>query len=540
MKMKKKRFLIGMSLLALLTSSAYGADLPTVKLENGASQLIVHGKPFIALGGELGNSSAGTEAQADAILPRLAAMHVNTVLMPVAWDQLEPTEGTYDFRILDHWIVTARANKIHLVLLWFGSWKNAFSDYAPAWVKADTARFPRARTIDGSPLDILSTFGAETLRLDSRAFAALMAHLRDVDPQQTVLMVQVENEVGYLGDRRDRSAEADRAFNDAVPSPLVQALQAKRDVLTPELAAHFHPEGRTWREVFGDAADEVFMTWRYATYIDAVAEAGKAQYPLPMYLNTQLPAPAERAGDYPSGGSYPYFQQVYRAAASHVDFYSPDIYWPEFAYWVARYQTLGNPVFVPEAKLDSAPYNALYAYGEVKAFGFCPFGIDSLHPPGGDKDPMPLIMQVYGALTQLGDLLPSAQAEGRTRGLVLHASSPRATQTVSLGGYLFDATLSRSWPKKMLLTDDGAMLVLESKPDEFYIVGSGLTVTMTRDPDVDARVAGIVSIEEVSKSGADWKVLRRLNGDQSNQGRQLSMDPHEMRIYRVRLYAAAR
>ncbi|WP_233841062.1 DUF5597 domain-containing protein [Dyella sp. 2HG41-7] len=538
--MKMKRLLVGIGLIALLAASAYGAELPAVRLEHGASQLIVHGQPFLALGGELGNSSAGTEAQADAILPRLAAMHVNTVLMPVAWDQLEPTEGTYDFRILDHWIATARANNIHLVLLWFGSWKNAFSNYAPAWVKADTARFPRARAIDGAPLDILSTFGAETLRLDSRAFSALMARVRKVDLQQTVLMVQVENEVGYLGDRRDRSTEADRAFNEAVPSSLVQALLAKRNAWTPELAAHFHPEGHTWKEVFGDAADEAFMTWRYATYIDAVAQAGKAQYSLPMYVNTQLPAPAERAGEYPSGGSYPSFQQIYRAAAPHIDFYSPDIYWPEFAYWVQRYQTLDNPVFVPEAKIESAPYNALYAYGEAKAFGFCPFGIDSLRPPTSDKDATPLVMQVYGALNQLGALLPQAQLDGRTRGLVLHASSPRPTQTVSLGGYLFEATLSRSWPQKTLLSDDGAVLVLESKPDEFYIVGSGLTVSITRDSDVDDRVAGIASIEEVSKLGAGWKVLRRLNGDQSNQGRQLSMDPHEMRIYRVRLYAIAR
>lgn len=539
--MRNKYLLIGISLLASFACVAQGVDLPTITLKNGASELIVHGKPYIILGGELGNSSAGTEAQADAILPRLANLHVNTVLMPVAWEEIEPTEGTYDFRILDHWIDVARKQRLHLVLLWLGSWKNGFSDYAPGWVKADTERFPRARAIDGAPLDILSTFGEETLRLDSRAFAALMAHVREKDQrQQTILMVQVENEVGYLGDRRDRSAEAYRAFNDAVPQSLLQALQAKRAELTPEVGAQFNPRGQTWKEVFGDAADETFMAWRYATYIDAVAQAGKEQYALPMYLNAQLPAPMERAGEYPSGGPHPYFQQIYRAVALHIDFYSPDIYWPEFAQWVQRYQALGNPIFVPEAKLDAAPYNALYAYGEAKAFGFCPFGIDSLSLPSNDADPTPLVMQVYGAMRELSDLLPSAQAEGRTRGMVLHASSPRSSQTVAVGGYLFEATLSRSWPEKTLLTDDGAMLVLKSNPDEFYIVGSGLTVTMMRDPDTDSRLAGISSIEEVSKSGTTWTVLRRLNGDQSNQGRQLSMDPHQIRIYRVRLYAATR
>ncbi len=540
MKTGKKSLLTAMGLLALWSGAVQAAELPRVVLQDGASKLIVDGKPYLMLGGELGNSSAGTAAQADTILPRLASQHVNTVLMPVAWEQIEPTEGSYDYRILDHWIDVARGQKMHLVLLWFGSWKNGFSEYAPDWVKADTGRFPRARAIDGAPLEILSTFGDETLRLDSRAFAALMAHVRQKDTQQTVLMVQVENEVGLVGDRRDRSPAADRSFQGEVPPSLVAALQAQRASLTPELSVHFNPQGHTWKEVFGDAADEVFMAWRYATYIDSVASAGKQQYALPMYVNVQLPAPLERAGDYPSGGSHPYFQQIYRAVAAHIDFYSPDIYWPEFEYWVKRYQALGNPVFIPEAKLESAPYNALYAYGEAKGFGFSPFDIDSVPAAGKDGANTPLMTQVYAALSELGEMLPAAQAEGRTRALVLHAASPRPIQTISLGGYLFEGALSRSWPEKKLLTNDGAMLVLQASADEFYIAGSGLTVSIRRDPDSDARVAGISSIEEVSRSGAGWTLLRRLNGDQSNQGRQLMMDPQQMHIYRVRLHAMLR
>jgi len=540
MKKRVNRLVAWVGVLVLWAGAAQGAELPRVARTQGASQLIVDGKPYVIFGGELGNSSAGTEAQADAVLPRLAALHVNTVLMPVAWDQLEPREGSYDFRLLDHWIDVARAQHMHLVLLWFGSWKNSFSEYAPGWVKADVRRFPRVRGIDGAPLEILSTFGEETLRLDSKAFAALMAHLRAKDKQQTVLMVQVENEVGVLGERRDRSEPANRAFDADVPASLVQALQARRNAMTPELAAHFNPQGHTWKDVFGDAADEVFMAWRYATYIDAVAAAGKAQYALPMYLNVQLPAPQERAGEYPSGGSHPYFQQVYQAVAGHIDFYSPDIYWPEFAYWVQRYQALGNPVFVPEARLEAGPYNALYLYGEARGFGFSPFDIDSLPAPGNDAASSPLLMQVYGELRDLGDMLPKAQADGRTRGLVLHATSPRPTQTVALGGYLFEGTLSRSWPTRTLETQDGAMLVLQSSPDEFYLVGTGLTVNIRRDPDVDTRVAGIDSIEEVSRQGDTWQTLRRLNGDQSNQGRQLMMDPHNAHVYRVRVHAIER
>jgi hypothetical protein len=523
--------LTGCSLIAALTA----AQPAPVRVDATAGQLLVDGKPYVIFGGELGNSSAGTAAQADEILPRMARMHLNTVLMPVAWEEIEPVEGKFDFAILDHWIDVARAQNLHLVPLWFGSWKNAFSEYAPAWVKADTKRFPRARTADGTPTEILSTFGAETQRVDSRAFAALLAHLKEKDAaQQTVLMIQVENEVGFLGSERDRSEEANRAFAAPVPALLRERLVTRGSHVSPELAAHFHSEGKTWHEVFGEAANEVFMAWHYATFIDAVAEAGKKQYDLPMYMNAQLPAYMERAGDYPSGGPHPYYLDVYRATAQHIDFYSPDIYWPEFAWWVNRYHAAGMPVFVPEARLDVGPYNALYAYGAAGAFGFCPFGIDSL------KAENPLIAKVYGALASLGPSLAVAQRAGQTRGIVLYANSARGTQTVSLGGYLFQASLSRAWNTGALESQNGAMLLLANGPDEFLAIGTGLTVKISRDPDADAKVAGIASIEEVVKDGVAWKIVARLNGDQSNQGRQLTMNAQEVRIYRVRLYAAER
>jgi beta-galactosidase GanA len=524
--------------LFLSTQPLHAAELPQVQMVNGSGQLIVNGHPFLILGGELGNSSSTTAAQADAILPKLATMHVNTVLMPVGWEQLEPKEGSFDFGILDHWIETARAHKIHLVLLWFGSWKNAFSNYAPSWVKSDPKRFPRAESADGRPLEILSTLSPEARRCDARAFGALLRHVREKDAQQqTVLMVQVENEVGYLGQRRDRSPEANRLFHGRVPDALLRALAAKRAQLSPELAPHFNERGQNWAEVFGDAANEVFMAWNYASYIEAVTHAGKNEYALPIYVNAQLPAPSERAGEYPSGGPHPYYLEVWRAAAPSIDFYSPDIYWPNFEYWVQRYAIPGNAIFIPEARLDAAPYNAFYAYGQGHAFGFCPFAVDSLTPPEKDGEPKPPLMQAYELLDSMSDLLPAAQAAGSTRGLVLHATSLRATQTVALGGYLFEATLSRTWPARTLATDDGAMLILQSSPGEFYIAGSGLTVSFVRDPDIDSNTAGIASVEEVSRTSGQWMTERPLNGDQTNQGRQLLMDAKRPHVYRVRLYS---
>lgn len=390
MKIALRAIVLSTAYLSVFILTLYAAELPHIKMENGTGQLIVNSRPFLILGGELGNSSAGTAAQADLIISKLAVMHVNAVLMPVAWEQIEPKEGSFDFSILDHWIETARAQNMHLVLLWFGGWKNAFSNYAPSWVKSDPKRFRRAESADGRPLEILSTLSPENRRCDGRAFAALMRHVRERESdQQTVLMVQVENEAGYLGPGRDRSPEANRVFRGPVPELLIRALTAKRLQLSPELAAHFNEYGHTWSEVFGEAADEVFMAWNYATYIEAVAHAGKSEYALPMYVNAQLPAPQERAGEYPSGGPHPYYLEVWRAASPSIDFYSPDIYWPNFEYWVQRYEIPGNPIFIPEARIESALYNALYAYGQARAFGFSPFAIDGLMLPAKDDAPKP-------------------------------------------------------------------------------------------------------------------------------------------------------
>lgn len=527
--------------MALFVPEGRSQDLPHLQSEGSATQFILNGKPFLILGGELRNSAAGTAEQADAIIPKLAHAHLNTVLVPVSWELIEPTEGAFDFSIIDHWTAEARIENVHLVLLWFGSWKNGTSSYIPAWVKQDTKRFPRVIGPEGEELEILSTLSENNVQADAKAFRALMRHLKQNDArEQTVIMVQVENEVGVGSSTRDRSTEADRLFHSAVPDGLISDLKQHRDRLSPELLKAWKGAGGTWSQAFGGgaSASEIFMAWHYAKYIGRVTAAGKEEYALPMYVNAQLPAPHERPGEYPGGGPHPAYLEVWRAAAPAIDFFSPDIYWPNFDYWCARYSENNNPLFIPEARYEASPYNVFYAFGEARAFGFSPFAIDNLPDVASQQESAMKneLISAYSVLYQLEDLLPQAQHDGRTRAIVLHINSPRASQTVSLDGYLFRATLARSWPSDVIEQDNGAMLVLEQSPGDFLIGGSSMKITVTRDLDESRGSAGIASVEEGTLVNEQWETTARLNGDENNQGRTIFLPAHGFKLLRVKLY----
>src|SRR6185436_16975338 len=178
-----------LSLMASLVTAAAVAAPPLLEKQGDTRQLVVDGKPFLILGGELGNSSASSAEYMKPHWPRLKAMHLNTVLAPVYWELIEPTQGKFDWSSLDAMLRDARAQDLKLVLLWFGAWKNSMSTYAPAWVKRDSVRYPRVKITNGSSVEILSALSKNTLDADARAYAELMAHLAQVDARDnTVLM----------------------------------------------------------------------------------------------------------------------------------------------------------------------------------------------------------------------------------------------------------------------------------------------------------------------------------------------------------------
>ena len=320
--------------MGMLTRVAMPQDsTPQLRRQGSATQLIVDGQPFLVLGGELGNSTSSSLEYMRPVWPKLVSLNLNTVLVPVYWELLEPVEGKFDFTLVDGLIQEARRNKLRLVPLWFASWKNSMSCYAPAWVKRDQKRFPRAQDGAGRGIEILSPFSKENMETDARAFAAFMRHLREVDGRDhTVIMVQVENEIGMIPDSRDRSAIAESLFKQSVPAELMSYLEKRRETLIPEFraawaAAGFRSRG-TWEEVFGGGpgTDEIFMSWYFARYVNQVTAAGKAEYPLPMFVNAALIRPGYQPGQYPSAGPLPHLMDVWRAGAPTIDFLAPDIY----------------------------------------------------------------------------------------------------------------------------------------------------------------------------------------------------------------------
>lgn len=527
------------------------AAAPHLRRQGTATQLVVEGRPFLVRGGELGNSSSSSLEYMRPIWPKLAAMKLNTVVIPVYWELIEPSEGRFDFKLVDGLLRDARQHGLKLVPLWFASWKNSMSTYAPAWVKNDQQRFPRSQDRAGRGIEILSTFSRENMEADGRAFAAFMRHLREVDARdQTVIMVQVENEIGMIPDSRDRSPVAEKLFNGPVPQELISYLEKHKETLQPELRAAWGSAGwktrGTWEEVFGRgiATEEIFMAWYFARYTERVTELGKTEYKLPMFVNAALIRPGYQPGQYPSAGPLPHLLDVWRAGAPQIDFLSPDIYFPNFIEWARRYQVSGNPLFIPEVQLG--PQNsvqALYVFGRHDAIGFAPFSIESVEGRTGE-----LLTAGYELVEQLTPLIVEHQGKDEMVGLLPETSEPqRVPQRLRLNGYALNVTYERPTAAPPAQANPGAApptqtndaptggLVIAVGPDEFVVAGTGLVIVFEAGSPGDQNV-GILSAQEGKYVNGQWTPGRWLNGDQTHQGRHIRLPSGRFDIQRVKLY----
>ena len=177
----KKAAILSNVLLVLSFSIFAQNNIPYLKKKGTATQLMVNDKPFLMIAGEVHNSSASTVEYMKPLFPTLKSMNLNAVFVTTAWEQIEPKEGVYDFSLVDAIIDNAKNNNLKVCLLWFASWKNGESSYAPLWVKKDTKRFFRVKTKDGRAIETLSPFCEATKIADAKAFAAMMKHVKECE-----------------------------------------------------------------------------------------------------------------------------------------------------------------------------------------------------------------------------------------------------------------------------------------------------------------------------------------------------------------------
>lgn len=510
------------ALAALALCGTLGAaPLPQIVRQGGKYSLLVDGKPFIMLGGQVNNSSGWPERM-QTLWPVFQAMHANTAEVPVYWEVVEPKPGEFHFESVDEIVRQARGQGLRLVLLWFATWKNGVMDYAPGWVKADPVKYPRMIDAGGQPVRVLSPHAESTLGADRAAFAALMRHLKEIDGDaHTVILVQVENEPGSLFTDRDHSAAAQKIFEAAVPAVLTMALK--------------RPAG-TWTQVFGAEADEAFAAWHVARYVNEVAAAGKREYGLPLYVNVWLRERKNfmRPGEaYPSGGATSNVLDIWKAATPSLDVIAPDIYVMDYVGYqqvCESYRRADNPLLVPE----TGGYGAFarymfYALADYDALGFAPFGIDRLTAttvpegwPGAGTSLADLVRPMLDNYRLLGpalDQIAAWQGTGK-----LHSAVEEEQITERLLQYTnyevlaqfgrtetsYGGTFARGTSKRT-----GRAMVAEVAPDEFVVLGFDATIRFEPRRGARQKHAQFLWVEEGHYDNGVWKASRRLNGDET-------------------------
>lgn len=519
--MRRLRYLLSSLLVAAVPASLAAQSLPHLAVQDGKHALMVDGAPYLILGAQTNNSS-NYPSELPKVWPVIRQLHANTVEIPVAWEQIEPVEGRFDFSWVDMLLAQARENQVRLVLLWFGTWKNTNPQYTPEWVKTDTRRFPREIKPDGTKHWILSALGQQTLEADKRAFASLMRHLRTADPQHTVIMMQVENETGSYGIPRDFSAEAQHLFSQPIP---------------PLLARRVGKSG-TWTEVYGATADQVFNAWYVGRYVDQVAAAGKAELDLPMYVNAALTDPFTLEGveHGASGGPNWNVIDVWKAVAPHIDIEAPDIYTSDqrnYSKYIEDYRLPDNPLFIPETGNDAAFARFFWLALGNGTIGWSPFGMDATgyfnYPLGTkqlDAETIASFASKFALLAPIARDWARLAYEHPTAGFAKPQDA--SDQSVVLGRWKINASYgfwqfgledwakSRTSPNKDLPV--GGAVLIQLSADEFLVAGSDLRLRFALDHPQPGENSQFLDVEEGTFENGRWVMSRRWNGDQVDYG----------------------
>lgn len=502
----------------------------------------VNGKPFIAIAGEVHNSSASNTTYLLKAWQKAKQLELNTVLVPVYWEMIEPAENQFELRIVEDIIMQAREHDMHLIFLWFGSWKNAQCMYAPEWVKKDLVRFPRAQVEKGKNKTRLTEFygieyttlsylGKETNKADAKAFQELMKFIKKVDEtHHTVLAVQVENETGLMGSARERSDEADRLFAENVPEKLLVYLKNHTAEMESGLREKIEAsaDSGSWTDIFGDYAEEIFSAYYTAAYVEEVAAAGKSIYPIPMTVNCWLDK-GEEPGKYPSGGPVAKVLEVWKYAAPSIDIYGPDIYVQDFCQVCDAYTKLQNPLFIPETATHAhAAPRLVYVIGHHHAAGFAPFGFEDMGEPFTSQDAflfgvdtsdpllqLPQSVEEYKwcahTLKSMMELITDRYGTDDLQAVISeqNEANPQG-DTMLFGEFGFQVIMDNPFVNRT----DGVCMILKEETDTFYILANGCAI-VPFSLDQNKENYDIICLEEGKFVKGEWKPERRLNGDEA-------------------------
>ncbi len=552
-----KNFLI----LAALTITVTGLPLqaqvtehpvPRLVENDGRYALLVDGAPFLMLGAQSNNSS-DWPATLLKVWPAIEYLHANTLETPIYWEQFEPKQGQFDYSQVDTILAQAREHHVHLVLLWFGTWKNGSQHYMPEWMKLDPQRYSHVTNKNGEFVDSPSPFATASLEADKRAFAAFMTHLKVADPERTVLMVQVENETGTWGTLRDYSPEANQLFDGPVPAEVLKAMGQTSATAD-----------RSWEQIFRAEAEVNFHAWAIAKYVGQVAAAGKAAYPLPLYVNAALRDPSKPGapGTYESGGSTDNVLAIWKAEAPAIDVLAPDIYLSDTASYLKvldLYHRPDNALFVPETSGAVHEARFLFSTLGLQAIGYSLFGLDytRIRPvsPGQPDAPNAFLDPTAQNYRLIGPMMRDVARlnfEGKLQAIA--EVEGEVTQTLHFGEW--DAVVSYGTsargPAKGNPEPVGRALVAQLKDNQFLVTGyfcrvdfrpagtqqqrksgnivAGPGQTPSAQIDGKRQHRQFLRVEEGTYEDGAFKFLRILNGDQTDWGLNFTSEPEVLRV----------
>jgi hypothetical protein len=503
---------------ATVRSQSGSATIPQIVVKDGRHALLVDGQPFFMLGGQAHNSS-GWPGMMPKVWSAIEAMHANTLEVPIYWEQIEPQQGKFDFSLVDTLLKQGRDHKIHLVLLWFATWKNGSSHYMPEWMKREPSKYPNISGRNGRPVDSPSPHTQAAMEADAKAFAAVMGYLKKADQQHTVIMVQVENEPGAWGSVRDFSPKAQKLIEDQVPAEL----------LKPEILKALNKpvvSKGTWQEVFGNDADEYFHAWSVARYIGYVAAAGKAIYPLPLYVNASLRDPLSNppASTYESGGATDNVIPIWKAAAPAVDLLAPDIYLSgsdKILKVIELYDRPDNPLFIPETGSSAEYAKFIYEVLAHGGIGFSPFGIDDNGQGVTEAEIAERLAPVTKEYAMAGPMMRELAKwgfDGKIR--AVEEREDHAAQTIDLGSW--QATISFGAPGRRTEQANsqpiGKAMIVQLGENEFFLIGTLCHFTFKPLGANEGKAWQYLKVEEGRFENGVFKLLRIRNGDETDWG----------------------